>query len=112
MPAGPTTERRRSGPDRPCLSSHDPWKRVPTVFRLAREVPAVNYSLHYYDLVLAGVLASLLVGVAVGWFTSFPLAATVPVFALVAAGIIGHGLFVNGPVDGPGDLQDEVGVFD
>ena len=70
------------------------------------------YTLQYYDLVLGGVLASMLAGVAVGWLTSFPLVATVPVFALLAAAIIGHGLFVNGPVDRPADLRDDVGAFE
>ena len=72
----------------------------------------MGYTVQYYDVVLGGVLASLLAGVAVGWWTSYPLAATVPVFALVAAAIIGHGLFVNGPVERPGDLREEVRAFD
>jgi predicted CDP-diglyceride synthetase/phosphatidate cytidylyltransferase len=72
----------------------------------------MDYTLQYYDLVLGGVLASLLAGLVVGWLTPFPLAATVPIFALVAAAIIGHGLFVNGPVDRAADLRDEVGALD
>jgi len=72
----------------------------------------VAYTFQYYDVVLGGVLASLLAGVAVGWLTSVPMAASVPVFAVVAAGIIGHGLFVNGPVERPADLRDEVGLLD
>ena len=70
------------------------------------------YTLQYYDLVLGGVLASLLAGLAVGWLTVYPTTATVPIFALVAAAIIGRGLFVNGPVDRPADLTDEVGAFE
>lgn len=72
----------------------------------------MGYTIQYYDLVLGGVLASLLAGVAVGWLTPFPIAVTVPVFAVVAAGVIGHGLFVNGPVDEPADLGDEVGALE
>ena len=72
----------------------------------------MGYSLQYYDLVLGGVLASLLAGVAVGWLTPLPITATVPVFAAVAAAIIGHGLFVNGPVDRASDLTEEVGAFE
>jgi len=72
----------------------------------------MGYSLQYYDLVLGGVLLSLLAGVAVGWATAYPVAATVPIFAVVAAAIIGHGLFVNGPVDRPADLTNDVGVLE
>ena len=69
----------------------------------------MDYTLQYYDLVLGGVLASLLLGVAVGWLTPYSIAATVPIFALVAVAIIGHGLFVNGPVERTADLREEVG---
>lgn len=72
----------------------------------------MDYPIQYYDLVLVGVLASLLAGVAVGWLTSIPAVATVPAFAVVGAAIIGHGLFVNGPVDGPGDLTEPVDLLD
>ena len=72
----------------------------------------MDFTLQYDDLVLGGVLASLLAGLAVGWLTPFPLAATVPVFAAVAVAIIGHGLFVNWPGDRPGALADEVSAFD
>ena len=72
----------------------------------------MGYRLQYYDLVLGGVLASLLVGIAIGRFSPYPLAATVPIFAVLAALIIGHGLFVNGPVDRPADLTDEVSLLE
>lgn len=72
----------------------------------------MSYEIHYYDLVLAGILASLLLGVGLGLATALPLAGTVPVLALVAVAIIGHGLFVNGPVDGPADLSREVDILD
>ena len=72
----------------------------------------VDYSIQYYDLVLVGVLASLLAGLAVGWLTAVPVAASVPLFAVLGAAIIGHGLFVNGPVDGAGDLRERVDAFE
>ena len=72
----------------------------------------MGFTIQYYDVVLGGVLASLLAGVVVGWSTAYPLAATVPVFALLAAAIIGHGLFVNGPVERPADLREEVRTFE
>ena len=87
-------------------------RAVPSLFRLDQVRPRVAYTVQYYDLVLGGILASLLAGVAVGWMTAYPIATTVPLFALVAAAIIGHGLFVNGPVDRPADLRDEVTVFE
>ncbi|WP_436906730.1 hypothetical protein [Halosimplex marinum] len=68
----------------------------------------MGYTWQYYDLVLLGVVASMGAGVAVAALTS--VAATTSVFAagLVAVALIGHGLFVNGPVDGADDLTDEV----
>ena len=72
----------------------------------------MDYHIQYYDLVLAGVLASLLAGVVVGWLTAVSVAATVPLFAVLGAAIIGHGLFVNGPVDGAGDLREQVDAFE
>jgi hypothetical protein len=62
----------------------------------------------YYDLVLLGVFGSLAAGVGIGTFTSVPLSTSVPVLALVAVALIGHGLFVNGPVDEIDDLAEEV----
>jgi len=72
----------------------------------------MGYTLQYYDLVLGGILASLLAGVVVGWLAPYPLALTVPAFALVAVALIGHGLFVNGPVERPADLREEVRSFE
>lgn len=70
------------------------------------------YSVQYYDVVLGGILASLMAGVLVGWLTSVPSALSVPAFGLLAALLIGHGMFVNGPVDRPADLTDEVSAFE
>ena len=70
------------------------------------------YSLHYYDVVLVAVAASLGAGVAVGAATRIPTAASVPAFAGLALVIVAHALFVNGPVDAPRDLADEVDVLD
>lgn len=48
------------------------------------------------------------VGAAVGLLTSVPATQTVTAAGLVAVALIGHALFVNGPVDRPADLADEV----
>lgn len=68
----------------------------------------MDYRWRYYDLVLLGVATSLGLGAGVGLLTpvSTPLAAAA--FAGLAAVIIAHGLFVNGPVDAPADLAEPV----
>jgi hypothetical protein len=66
------------------------------------------YTWQYYDLVLLGVFLSMATGGAVGVFTSVPVTVAVLAFGLVAIAIMAHGLFVNGPVDDPDDLTDEV----
>ncbi|WP_254766169.1 hypothetical protein [Salinilacihabitans rarus] len=66
------------------------------------------YSLHYYDLVLACIGASLAAGVLIGYATPVAFEVSVPLFGLVATGFVGHALFVNGPVDQAEDLTEEV----
>ncbi|ELZ26861.1 hypothetical protein C475_08001 [Halosimplex carlsbadense 2-9-1] len=68
----------------------------------------MDYTWQYYDLLLLGVVASMGAGAAVAALTL--VAATTSVFAagLVAVALIGHGLFVNGPVGGAEDLTDVV----
>lgn len=66
------------------------------------------YTSKYYDLLLLGVPGSLLAGVGIGFLTAIPTTVSVPALALVAVALIGHGLFVNGPVDEVEDLAEEV----
>jgi len=66
------------------------------------------YTWQYYDLVLVGILASMVLGVGVGYLTTVSLTLSVIGAGFVAVAIIGYGLFVNGPVDEPGDLTGEV----
>ncbi|QPV61914.1 hypothetical protein I7X12_14290 [Halosimplex litoreum] len=66
------------------------------------------YTWQYYDLVLLGVFASMSVGGAVAALTSVAATTSVLAAGFVAVALIGHGLFVNGPVDGADDLTDEV----
>jgi hypothetical protein len=68
----------------------------------------MGYTWQYYDLVLAGIFLSMASGGAVGLLTSIPLNVSVLAFGVVAALLIGHGLFVNGPVDDVEDLTEEV----
>ncbi|SIR26196.1 hypothetical protein SAMN05421858_2031 [Haladaptatus litoreus] len=66
------------------------------------------YDWQYYDLVLFGIALSMSVGAGVGYLTSISLSVAIISAGLVACAIIGHGLFINGPVDEPQDLTNEV----
>jgi hypothetical protein len=68
----------------------------------------VNYTIQYYDLVLVAIIATMGIGPGVGFLTALALPTAVTVAGLVAVLFIAHGLFVNGPVDSPSDLTDEV----
>ncbi|WP_254537038.1 hypothetical protein [Halomarina litorea] len=72
----------------------------------------MGYTWQYYDLVLLGIALSITVGGAVGVLTAVPLTTAVIVACLFAAALVGHGLFVNGPVDEFADLADEVDALD
>ena len=66
------------------------------------------YTWQYYDVVLVGVAVSMVLGAGIGLFTAVALPTAVTVCSLLAIAFIGHGLFVNGPVDEPSDLREEV----
>ncbi|WP_135829117.1 hypothetical protein [Halorussus halobius] len=68
----------------------------------------MEYTVQYYDLVLGAILVTMSLGAGVGLLTSVGLPTAVTASGLVAVAVIGHGLFVNGPVDAPEDLADEV----
>ncbi|RBI64113.1 hypothetical protein [Halomicrococcus sp. NG-SE-24] len=68
----------------------------------------MGYTWQYYDLVLAAIFVSLIGGVAVGQLTAIPTTTTAIAGGFVGVLLVGHGLFVNGPVDAPDDLTDEV----
>ncbi|WP_410767257.1 hypothetical protein [Haloferax sp. DFSO60] len=68
----------------------------------------MGYTWQYYDLVLAGIFGSLVAGVLVGQFTAIAPTTAIVGFSAVAAVVMAHGLFVNGPVDQPADLTNEV----
>ncbi|WP_436346350.1 hypothetical protein [Natronorubrum sp. FCH18a] len=70
----------------------------------------MGYTLQYYDLVLGCIGASLGLGVGIGYATPVALELSVAVMGVVAIGFIVHALFVNGPVDEPEDLTEEVAV--
>ncbi|QRV17000.1 hypothetical protein JMJ58_09090 [Haloterrigena salifodinae] len=68
----------------------------------------MGYSLHYYDLVLVCIAASLGLGAGIGYATTIAIETSVAVLGLVAIAFIVHALFVNGPVDQPEELTGEV----
>lgn len=68
----------------------------------------MGYTWRYYDLVLLGVFVSMGFGTVVGLLTTVSMSMAVTLAGLAAVAVIAHGLFVNGPVEEPGDLGDEV----
>ena len=68
----------------------------------------MEYTVQYYDLVLAAIFATMVAGAGVGVLTPLSIPTAVTVAGLAAALLIGHGLFVNGPIDATEDLTDEV----
>ncbi|WP_247003348.1 hypothetical protein [Halosolutus gelatinilyticus] len=70
----------------------------------------MGYSLHYYDLVLACIAVSLGLGALIGYATPVAIELSIVVLGIVAIGFIGHALFVNGPVDAPEELTEEIEV--
>lgn len=68
----------------------------------------MSYTWQYYDLVLVAIFATMALGAGVGVLTPIETSTAVTAAGLLAALLVGHGLFVRGPVDGPGDLTDEV----
>jgi hypothetical protein len=68
----------------------------------------MDYSLHYYDLVLLAIISSMGVGVGVGLLTGISMTLAVTLFSVVATVFVGHALFFNGPVDDIEDLADDV----
>ncbi|WP_158057313.1 hypothetical protein [Halorussus halophilus] len=68
----------------------------------------MGYTWQYYDLVLGAILLTMVSGVGIGYATTVAIPTAVTGAGFVAAALIGHGLFVNGPVDEPSDLTNEV----
>ena len=68
----------------------------------------MSYDWQYYDLLLVGIALSLGLGAAAGVLTPVGLPAAAAVSGTAGVLLIGHGLFVNGPVDAPADLTDPV----
>jgi len=61
----------------------------------------MEYAWGYYDALLVAIALSLVLGVVLGALTPLPFPVSIAVFSGLAAAIVGHGLFVNGPVDAP-----------
>ncbi|WP_435551057.1 hypothetical protein [Natrinema sp. CGMCC1.2065] len=65
-------------------------------------------SLHYSDLVLLAIAASLGTGALVEDATPVPSPMAILALGVVAVAFIGHALFINGPVDDTEDLGAEL----
>lgn len=70
----------------------------------------MDYTLHYYDLVLVAIIASLALGVVIGAITQIPMILAVSLLSAVAMAFVLHAIFINGPVEQVTDLKDEVDV--
>lgn len=68
----------------------------------------MGYTLRYYDVILVAILGSLVVGLGIGYLTPIPLYLAVFALAILGVLLIGHALFVRGPVEDVGDLTEEV----
>lgn len=68
----------------------------------------MDYTWQYYDLVLLGMALAMVVGIGVGLYTSFSLPLAIVAAGAVTVAVMGHAMFVNGPVDAPSDLTEEV----
>lgn len=69
--------------------------------------PNVGYTWQYYDGVLFGVAASAS-GAPASDGSRRSLLASIGAFSVPSMLIVGHGLFVNGSIDEPADLTEEV----
>lgn len=66
------------------------------------------YRVQYYDLVLVVIIVSLVLGGLIGTLTTLALPVALVGLGGVAIAVMGHAMFVNGPVDEFEDLTDEV----
>ena len=68
----------------------------------------MDYTVQYYDLVLVAIIVSLVLGGAIGALTTVAMPVAIVLLGAVAIGVMGHAMFVNGPVDEFEDLTEEV----
>lgn len=67
----------------------------------------MRLSIQYYDLVLLGILSSLLLGAGLGYVTPLSTAVTVPAAAVIGAALMYHTIFRQGRVDRVEELAEE-----
>lgn len=67
----------------------------------------MRLSIQYYDLILLGILCSLLLGVVAAPVTGLSSAITVPAAAVIGVALIYHTLFVRGSIDTAAELSEE-----
>jgi len=66
----------------------------------------------YYDVVLGAIPIALISVSAVLSFAGLSLTLAIPLAATVSVGLIGHAMFVNGPVDAPAPATEGVTTDD
>ena len=66
------------------------------------------YQLQYYDLVLTGIIAAIGLGGLIGAVTWVAMPLAIAGLGAVSIGIMGHAMFVNGPIDDLDDLAEDV----
>lgn len=67
----------------------------------------MQLSIQYYDLVLLGILGSLVLGAGVGYGTALSTAITVPAASVIGITLMYHAIFLKGPVNTARELSDE-----
>lgn len=72
----------------------------------------MDYTVQYYDLVLVAIISSLAVGGAVGALTSVAMPVAIVLLGGVSIALMGHAMFVRGPVEDLEDLTEEVDLED
>ncbi len=68
----------------------------------------MGYTVQYYDLVLVGIIGALAIGALVGAMTVVRMPVAIISLGAVSVAVMGHALFVNGPVDEVDDLTNKV----
>ena len=66
------------------------------------------FTIQYYDLVLVAVITPLLLGIALGSFTTLSMPMAIIGLGLVSIAVMIYAMFVNGPVEELQDLTEEV----
>jgi hypothetical protein len=70
----------------------------------------MDLTVQYYDLVLVAIILALAAGGAIGALTSVSMPLAIVALGAVSIAVMGHAMFVRGPVDEFQDLTEEVDI--